>query len=73
SGLGAAINAAVGTGHYPDYETAVGRMTSVGDVFMPNPANQELYDRIFKDVYSKLYGRLKPLYRSLRDITGYPP
>ena len=33
SGLGAAINAAVGVGLYPDYQTALARMTHEGDRF----------------------------------------
>jgi sugar (pentulose or hexulose) kinase len=73
SGLGAAINAAVGTGTYPDHATAVTHMTRVGATFEPDSANRRLYDRIYTDVYKRLYGRLKPLYRSLREITGYPP
>jgi sugar (pentulose or hexulose) kinase len=73
SGLGAAINAAVGVGAYPDHAAAVERMTRVGAEFQPDAANHALYERIYEDVYTKLYGRLKPLYRSLREITGYPP
>ncbi len=73
SGLGAAINAAVGVGAYPDHATAVAQMTRVGASFTPDPANHELYSRIYSDVYKRLYRRLKPLYRSLREITGYPP
>lgn len=72
SGLGAAINAAVGAGLYPDYASALARMTHEGKRFTPNPANVELYDRIYQQVYSKLYGKLEPLYKSIRAITGYP-
>ena len=72
SGLGAAINAAVGTGLYPDYATAVQRMTHEGQCFEPIPDNVHVYDQLYKEVYSKLYGRLGPLYKSIRRITGYP-
>jgi len=72
SGLGAAINAAVGTGLYPDYATALQQMTHTGDRFEPVPENVAIYDQLYRKVYLKMYGRLNPLYRSIREITGYP-
>ncbi len=72
SGLGAAIDVAVGLNLYPDFKTAVGEMTRVGKVFMPEPANQEIYDRLYTRVYRQMYDRLRPLYEEIRSITGYP-
>ncbi len=72
SGLGAAIDAAVGLGLHTDFESAVRAMTHVGDVFEPNREHQHLYDQLYHDVYKKMYHRLKPLYERIRDITGYP-
>ncbi|MDN5937056.1 MAG: FGGY-family carbohydrate kinase [Salinisphaera sp.] len=73
SGLGAAINVAVGLGLHPDHRTAVAAMTRPGAVFTPEPAAVRVYDQLYNDVYLRLYRRLKPLYRSIREITGYPP
>lgn len=72
SGLGAAINAAVGVGLYPDYATALSRMTHTGDRFEPIPENVRIYDALYTDVYLKMYNKLSPLYGSIRKITGYP-
>ncbi len=72
SGLGAAIDAAVGMGYYPDFDTAVDNMTRVGRVFEPDPKIQELYDQLYREVYRKMYGRLQPLYEQISRITGYP-
>ncbi len=72
SGLGAAINCAVGLGIYPDYRTAIMQMTRVGQVFEPEFKTVRLYDRLYKEVYRKMYKRMKPLYQSIREITGYP-
>lgn len=72
SSLGAAINVAVGVGIYPDYETAVQKMTRKGDTFSPNPDNAATYDALYKEVYTPLYKALNPFYRSIRRITGYP-
>jgi sugar (pentulose or hexulose) kinase len=72
SGLGAAIDAAVGLGLHPDFGTAVGEMTRVGDLYEPNLENHEIYDALYQRVYKEIYSRLKPLYEEIREITGYP-
>ncbi|MCM2308309.1 MAG: FGGY-family carbohydrate kinase [Sulfuritalea sp.] len=72
SGLGAAIIAAVGLGLHPDFATAVREMTRVGQVFQPEPQHVRIYDRIYRKVYCRMYRRLQPLYREIREITGYP-
>ncbi len=72
SALGAAIDAAVGLGIHRDFEAAIAAMTRPGEVFHPRPAERELYDQLYKRVYLKMYGRLRPLYRAIREITGYP-
>jgi sugar (pentulose or hexulose) kinase len=72
SGLGAAIDAAVGLGLHETFEEAVKVMTRVGEVFEPISKNQELYDKLYNDVYKKMYKRLHPLYERIREITGYP-
>ena len=73
SALGAAIDAAVGLKLHSDFTSAVRAMTRVGDVFEPIPANVDICRELYEKVYLKLYGRLQPLYRRIRDITGYPP
>jgi sugar (pentulose or hexulose) kinase len=73
SGLGAAIDAAVGIGLHPDFTTAVAEMTHVGDTFDPDPKNRAIYDGLYHEVYLKMYKRLRPLYEKIRTITGYPP
>ncbi len=72
SGLGAAIVAAVGLRLHPDYLTAVNAMTRVGRVYEPDSTVHRIYDALYRDVYQKMYQRLKPLYKRIREITGYP-
>lgn len=72
SGLGAAINAAVGVGLHPSYQAAIDHMTHEGDRFTPTLENVRIYDQLYKDVYLKMYDRLSPLYGAIREITGYP-
>lgn len=72
SGLGAAIDAAVGLGLHRDFETAIGEMTRVGKIYEPVEKNRKIYDNLYKKVYLKLYKRLQPLYSEIQTITGYP-
>ena len=72
SGLGAAMDAAVGLGLHPNFESAVREMSHQGDVFEPNPETRDLYDGLFHRVYKQMYKRLKPLYEEIKEITGYP-
>jgi sugar (pentulose or hexulose) kinase len=73
SALGAAIDAAIGLKLYSDFPSAVKAMTRTGRVFEPIQDNRKLYDELYTKVYRKMYGRLKPLFKKIRDITGYPP
>ena len=72
SGLGAAIDVAVGLGLHPDFETAVAGMTRLGETFEPNPAAHAIYNALYRRVYKRMYPQLKPLYEEIREITGYP-
>jgi sugar (pentulose or hexulose) kinase len=65
SGLGAAIDAAVGVGLHPDFDAAVAAMTHIRDTFEPIPENQRIYEVIYREVYLKMYDQLKPLYEKL--------
>jgi sugar (pentulose or hexulose) kinase len=73
SGLGAAIDAAVGLGLHPSFETAVAAMTRTAETRDPDPAAHAVYEQLYRTVYLRLYERLQPLYREIRRITGYPP
>ena len=72
SGLGAAIDGAVGLGLHADFPTAVREMTRIGRTFEPNAEARGTYDRLYREVYLPMYERLRPLYERIREITGYP-
>ncbi len=72
SGLGAAIDAAVGLKLHPDFESAVAEMTRQGETFEPDLKAYKIYDQIYRNVYRQMYKHLQPLYNSIRAITGYP-
>jgi len=72
SGLGAAIDCAVGLKWHPDFESAVKQMTGISKTFEPHPQHSQLYEGLYQQVYKKMYAHLQKLYESIKDITGYP-
>ncbi len=72
SGLGAAILASVALGLQSDFATAVRTMTRVGQRFEPQREHARTYEQLYRRVYCRMYQRLRPLYRDIRVITGYP-
>lgn len=72
SSIGAAIDAAVGVGLHPDIRTAVAEMTRPGRTFEPDQAHVRLYDALYAKVWEPSIGRLMPIYRSIREVVGYP-
>ena len=72
SGLGAAIDAAVGLGFHKTFEEGVRAMTRTGTTFEPDMKNHQIYNALYEDVYKKMYKQLMPLYHRIREITGYP-
>lgn len=69
SGLGAAIDAAVGLGLHPDFPSAVASMTHPGETFHPDPVTHRLYDELYQSVYLRMYRQLQPLYEALYRIS----
>ena len=72
SGLGAAIDCAVGLGMHSDFDEAVSVMTGIGRTFEPDQNNVAIYEELYQRVYKKMYQNLKKMYHEIKDITGYP-
>jgi sugar (pentulose or hexulose) kinase len=71
--LGAAIDAAVGTGMFGSFNEAARSMVKKGRMFEPDPKAHRIYDDLYNEVYTSTSKALEPLCRSIARITGYPP
>ena len=47
-------------------------MVRVGERFEPDRGANRIYEDLYRSVYLPMYDRLRPLYREIRRITGYP-
>jgi len=72
SALGAAIDAAVTLNVYNSFPDAVNNMVRVTQTFTPREDNVGIYDRLFNEIYKKIYPTLSPLHNKIAEITGYP-
>jgi sugar (pentulose or hexulose) kinase len=72
SGLGCAMVVAYGIGLYDSMDSAIKSMMRYGRTFTPNPENVEIYDSLYRKVYSKMAKTLSPLNKEIRNITDYP-
>ena len=62
SGLGAAMVTFMSCGVFKDEREAVSKMVHYTDEFTPNADNVKVYDDVYKNVYYKMYKRLRKLY-----------
>ncbi len=62
SGRGAAIIGAASLGWYSGIEEAAGKMLGPIRRILPDPANRKCYDDLYRNTYSRLYARLRPLF-----------
>jgi sugar (pentulose or hexulose) kinase len=47
-------------------------MVRIKQSFTPREENAKIYDRLFNEVYKKVYPALSPLHNKIAEITGYP-
>lgn len=71
--LGAGILAASAVGWYPDIRSAANAMTGTAERFEPQPETQQIYDRLYREVYQPLFPTLQPLANRLTELTFTPP
>lgn len=65
--LGSALLGMVGTGYYPDAQTATARCVHTARVFQPNPATAERYEALF-NLYQDVHDRLQEPFERLAKI-----
>jgi len=65
TGLGGAMAAFVGLGRYGTTKEAEIHMVRKSKIFKPDSINVKKYDLIYNNIYKKIYGRLKPLYKKI--------
>jgi sugar (pentulose or hexulose) kinase len=67
SGLGSSMVAFVAMGVHKNITEAAARMVHIKDEFLPDMKEHQTYKFLFKDVFSKVFEKLVPLYKVYED------
>lgn len=70
AGMGAAINASVGVGCFPDYETAIDNMVKIRDSYEPNLDNTKVYDQVINQILMDIKEYSDPINKKIYEIFG---
>ena len=65
SSLGAAMAGFIAAGEFKNQKEAAEAMSHVSRTFIPNKENHKKYDYLFKNVYMKMFPRLKGIYKNI--------
>jgi sugar (pentulose or hexulose) kinase len=68
AGIGSSLTAFVAQGVFSSYEEGIKAMVHIKDEFIPDPAEHEVYARLYEKVFKKIFGKLSPLYQELNGI-----
>ena len=68
SSLGSSMLAYITLGVFSDVDEAIHSMVHMKDKFTPDMETHKFYDRLYGEVYSKIFRKLLKLYRSIDDI-----
>lgn len=66
--IGSSMAAFVALGEFGSYEEAAKAMVRESSVFLPDPVSHRVYMEIYDRAYSRIYAKLRPIYRSLNQI-----
>lgn len=69
SSIGASMVAFIAKGVFKDYDEAIRSMVHEKDVFRPNGEAHRIYAELYGKAYSKVFGRLQPIYKNIIKIT----
>jgi sugar (pentulose or hexulose) kinase len=67
TGIGSSMVAFVAMVIYADIHEAAKKMVRIKDEFLPNPKEHETYKFLFNEVFSKIFGKLLPLYKLYKE------
>ncbi|MDR2753462.1 MAG: FGGY-family carbohydrate kinase [Oscillospiraceae bacterium] len=68
TGVGASMTAFVSQGVFKNFEEGVAAMVHMQDEFLPDPAQHMLYQKLYEDVFLKVFDRLEPFYCAIDGI-----
>ena len=66
--IGSSMIAFTAIGRFDDLDQATASMVHIKDKFQPNMEVHKIYDRIYNEIFVKIFDKLKPLYNISREM-----
>jgi sugar (pentulose or hexulose) kinase len=66
--IGSSIVGFKAMGIFSSYDEAIKAMVHIKDEFLPNPAEHQIYENLYGEIFTKIFGKLSPLYHELQKI-----
>lgn len=64
--IGSSMIAFTGIGVFKNIDEAIASMVHIKDEFKPDMDNHRIYDKLYKNVFTKIFKKLKPLYNYIK-------
>jgi sugar (pentulose or hexulose) kinase len=68
SGIGSSMVAFIKKGVFASYREAAQNMVHIRDEFLPDMKEHKIYQRLYSEVFVKVFDRLSPLYQEINEI-----
>ena len=69
--LGAALAAFVATGIFTSYNEGMAAMVHIKDEFLPDMEAHGVYEKLYSEVFEKIFDKLSPLYEKINGINRH--
>ncbi|MDR0388378.1 MAG: FGGY-family carbohydrate kinase [Treponema sp.] len=68
TGIGSSMVGFKAQGIFSSYEEGIKAMVHIKDEFLPNPEEHQIYEELYDGIFTKVFGKLSPLYQKLQSI-----
>ncbi|MBO4359320.1 MAG: FGGY-family carbohydrate kinase [Eubacteriaceae bacterium] len=68
SGVGCAVSVFTAMGVYSSHEQACSSMVRIADTFLPDERDAAVYEKEYREIFSKMYPRLLPFFRKYDSV-----
>jgi sugar (pentulose or hexulose) kinase len=70
TGIGSSLAAFKALGFFSSYEEGIEAMVHIRDEFLPDFRDHAVYEELYEGVFKKVFSKLSPLYQRIGDIIG---
>jgi sugar (pentulose or hexulose) kinase len=68
TGIGSSMVGFKAGGIFSSYEEGIKAMVHIKDEFLPNPEEHRIYEELYHEIFTKVFGKLSPLYQKLQKL-----